>query len=350
MSVVGLAKSGVAAARLLRRLGGRVLASDASPLEALARWTPAGSSRSAARSGRAAIRDAAFAGADLVVVSPGVPLELPALVALRARGVPVIGELELAWRVMEADVIAITGTNGKTTTTALTGELLRTRRCARCWWAATSARPLAEHALDFPADGLVVAEVSSFQLETIETLPPARRPRSSTSRPTTSTATAPSSATCDAKARIFANQTRGRLRGAQRRRPGTAGLAAARAGARRLVQPAHRPTRTTASSSATAGSWPSSTATRSDICPVTEIALRGAAQRRERARRHRVRALDGHVAVRDPAAASRRFRGVAHRIERVRDDPRRASTTTTPRAPTSTPRSRRSRASRSRWS
>src|SRR5258706_4286411 len=96
VSVVGLAKSGVAAARLVRRLGGRVLASDSSPLEAL----PA-EARGLERLGCALWAgghpDEAFLGAELVVVSPGVPLELPALVAMRARGVPIISQLELAW-------------------------------------------------------------------------------------------------------------------------------------------------------------------------------------------------------------------------------------------------------------
>ncbi|HLF47995.1 MAG TPA: UDP-N-acetylmuramoyl-L-alanine--D-glutamate ligase, partial [Methylomirabilota bacterium] len=88
-----------------------------------------------------------------------------------ARGVPVIGELELGWRVMEADLIAITGTNGKTTTTALTGELVgRTARPLLV--GGNIGTPLCAHALDFPADGLVVAEASSFQLDTTELLRP----------------------------------------------------------------------------------------------------------------------------------------------------------------------------------
>jgi UDP-N-acetylmuramoylalanine--D-glutamate ligase len=169
-AVVGLARSGVAAARLIRRLGGRVLASDSGARESLsaeardlehlecALWT-------------GGHPDAAFAGADLVVVSPGVPLELPALEAARARGVPVIGELELGWRVMEADLIAITGTNGKTTTTALTGELVG-GTVRPLLVGGNIGTPLCAHALDFPADGLVVAEASSFQLDTTELLRP----------------------------------------------------------------------------------------------------------------------------------------------------------------------------------
>src|SRR6266851_116041 len=111
--------------------------------------------------------EAAYLGAELVVVSPGVPLELPVLAAVRGRGVPIIGELELAWRVMEADCIAITGTNGKTTTTALTGELLRTQ-VRPVMVGGNIGTPLAEHALEFPGDGIVVAEVSSFQLDAVD--------------------------------------------------------------------------------------------------------------------------------------------------------------------------------------
>jgi len=85
--------------------------------------------------------------------------------------VPVIGELELAWRAMEAETIAITGTNGKTTTTALTGALLA-EQPRPVFVGGNIGTPLAARALDFPAGGLVVAEVSSFQLETIEAFQP----------------------------------------------------------------------------------------------------------------------------------------------------------------------------------
>jgi UDP-N-acetylmuramoylalanine--D-glutamate ligase len=170
VAVVGLARSGVAAARLIRRLGGRVLASDSGARESL---TPEAVQLEALGCALFAggHPDAAFAGAELVVVSPGVPLELPALEAARARGVPIIGELELGWCVMEADLIAITGTNGKTTTTALTGELAAgTMRPV--FVGGNIGTPLCAQALDFPADGLVVAEASSFQLDTTERLRP----------------------------------------------------------------------------------------------------------------------------------------------------------------------------------
>ena len=171
LAVVGLGRSGIAAARLIRRLGGRVLASDSGARESLS-----AEARDLERLGCGLWTDghpdAAFAGADLVVVSPGVPLELlEPLKAARARGVPVIGELELGWRVMEADLIAITGTNGKTTTTALTGELVG-GTVRPLLVGGNIGTPLCAHALDFPADGLVVAEASSFQLDTTELLRP----------------------------------------------------------------------------------------------------------------------------------------------------------------------------------
>jgi len=170
VSVVGLARSGVAAVQLLVKLGARVTATDAKPVAALSpdARTLAGSG---VRLYAGAHPPEAFSGAELVVVSPGVSGDHPALAAVRARGVPVIGELELAWRVMEADVIAVTGTNGKTTTTALAGALLK-EQSRPVLVAGNIGTPLAAHALDFPADGIVVAEVSSFQLETVETFHP----------------------------------------------------------------------------------------------------------------------------------------------------------------------------------
>jgi UDP-N-acetylmuramoylalanine--D-glutamate ligase len=170
VTVVGLARSGIAAVRLLRETGAIVTGSDVKALSALGREV-------------AALRDAgvrlvtngdahrAFEGAALVVVSPGVPLDSPQLAPARAAGLPIIGELELGWRATEAETIAITGTNGKTTTTALTGALLA-EQPRPVLVAGNIGTPLAAHALTFPRDGLVVAEVSSFQLESIDAFQP----------------------------------------------------------------------------------------------------------------------------------------------------------------------------------
>jgi UDP-N-acetylmuramoylalanine--D-glutamate ligase len=171
VTVVGLAKSGIAAARLLRDIGADVVGVDTKPLGQLG---PEVAALSAAGVRLYTGADpAAFERADLVVVSPGVPLDGPQLAPARALGLPLIGELELGWRAMEGETIAITGTNGKTTTTALTGALLSEPEQPRpVLVAGNIGTPLAAHALSFAVDGLIVAEVSSFQLETIDTFQP----------------------------------------------------------------------------------------------------------------------------------------------------------------------------------
>ena len=202
--VVGMAKSGIAAARLLHAVDADVVAVDAKPVEALGR--EAAALRAA---GVTFVSDVvgqrAFDGAALVVVSPGVPLDSAQLAPARARGVPLIGELELGWRAMQAETIAITGTNGKTTTTALTGALLA-EQPRPVLVGGNIGTPLAAHALTFPVDGLVVAEVSSFQLETIETFQP-RVAAVLNVTPDHLDRHGDFAAYADAKARIFLNQT-----------------------------------------------------------------------------------------------------------------------------------------------
>jgi len=314
IAVVGLAKSGVAAARLLCRLRARVLASDSSPLEALA-----AEARALDREGCAlwggGHPDAAFVGADLVVVSPGVPLELPALAAVRAREVPIIGELELAWRVMEADAIAITGTNGKTTTTALTGELLRTQ-VRPVLVGGNIGTPLAEHALEFPGDGLVVAETSSFQLDTIELF----RPRVAAIlnvTPDHLDRHGTFARYVDAKARIFANQTPTDCAVLNADDPVTAGLAGRARG--RVIWFSRLTTLTHGVFIYDGWIVAKLNGSTERICPVGEITLRGP---------HNVENVLAATACAlwtgmAPSAIRRgiaAFRGVAHRIERVHDD------------------------------
>lgn len=314
VSVVGLAKSGVAAARLIRRLGGRVLASDSSPLEALPEEAR-GLERLGCALWAGGHPDAAFVGADLIVVSPGVPLELPALVAMRARGVPIIGELELAWRVMEADVIAITGTNGKTTTTTLTGELLRTQ-VRPVLVGGNIGTPLAEHALEFPGDGIVIAEVSSFQLDAVDRF----RPRVGAIlniTPDHLDRHGTFERYLEAKARIFANQTPTDCAVLNADDPVTAGLGGR---ARGHVMWFSRLTTLTHGVFIYDG-WIVAKLNGSTerICPVTEITLRG---------QHNVENVLAATACAlwtgaSPSAIRRgiaAFRGVAHRIERVHDD------------------------------
>ena len=119
--VVGLGKSGLAAALFLRHKGAQVTVSDVRSAESLAKEIPAlleeGIMVEAGGHGLLTFRRQ-----DLIVVSPGVPLDTPELVQVRKFGLPIIGELELAARFLKGKILAITGSNGKTTTTALAGR------------------------------------------------------------------------------------------------------------------------------------------------------------------------------------------------------------------------------------
>ncbi len=170
VTVVGLAKSGVAAARLCAREGARVTATDrrgagelAGPLAALAVC--------AERTALGGHDRADFEGADLVVASPGVPLSIPEIAAARARGVPIWGEVELAARFLgDTPIVAVTGTNGKSTTTALAGALFSRDR--RTFTGGNLGTPLCEHVLSGERADVVVLELSSFQIEGISRLRP----------------------------------------------------------------------------------------------------------------------------------------------------------------------------------
>src|SRR5580658_1222983 len=122
--VVGLGKSGLAAALFLRRQGAQVTVSDVRTAEALAHELPALLEAGImVESGGHGLLT--FRRQDLIVISPGVPMDTPEVKQVVAFGLPVIGELELASRYLQGDVVAITGSNGKTTTTALVGKIFR---------------------------------------------------------------------------------------------------------------------------------------------------------------------------------------------------------------------------------
>ncbi|MGB9596978.1 MAG: UDP-N-acetylmuramoyl-L-alanine--D-glutamate ligase, partial [Candidatus Poribacteria bacterium] len=108
-----------------------------------------------------------FDGADLVVISPGVPFNIPILESLRKKGVEVIGEIELAYRFCRSPIIAITGTKGKSTTSTLAGQILsKTYKKGKVIVAGNIGIPLSQYVLDLKESDLLVLEVSSFQLET----------------------------------------------------------------------------------------------------------------------------------------------------------------------------------------
>jgi UDP-N-acetylmuramoylalanine--D-glutamate ligase len=168
--VVGLGKSGVASALFLKARGARVTVSDTKSGDELRNEIPAlldhGITVETGGHG-----ERTFRGQDLIVVSPGVPVDAPLLVQARALGEAVIGEIELAAQFLPGPIVAITGSNGKTTTTALTGEILAAGGLSTLVGGniGTPAISLAERA---KPETVIVLEVSSFQLETIQTFRP----------------------------------------------------------------------------------------------------------------------------------------------------------------------------------
>jgi len=169
VTVAGLARSGVGAANLLHSLGAHVTVTDLRDASALAAQT------ARLLPGIAQVLgshpDALFTEADLVVVSPGVPSAAPPLIKAAQAGVDVIGELELAYQVSDSPFIAITGTNGKSTTTTLVGEMLKAAGLD-VFVGGNLGNALTEEPDKLKGKDYVVAEVSSFQLETIDRFRP----------------------------------------------------------------------------------------------------------------------------------------------------------------------------------
>jgi UDP-N-acetylmuramoylalanine--D-glutamate ligase len=168
--VVGLGKSGKSAAIFLRDRGAKVTVSDMRSAEALAGEIPAllDAGVMVETGGHGLLT---FRRQDLIVVSPGVPCDTPELKQVRAFGLPIIGELELASRFLQGQIVAITGSNGKTTTTALLGKI----------FADAGGPTLVGGNIGTPVIDLIakstpqttsVLEVSSFQLETVEQFRP----------------------------------------------------------------------------------------------------------------------------------------------------------------------------------
>ena len=151
--VVGLARSGLAAARMLEPHG-RVIACDAGHPD-----VPAGLEAHLGTDGLELLD-----GVRCVVKSPGVPREAPVVAAALERGIPVHGELELAWRLLPNRFVAVTGTNGKTTTVELLGEVFRAAGTAVAV-AGNVGTPLSSLVGSLDPEAVVVCETSSFQLE-----------------------------------------------------------------------------------------------------------------------------------------------------------------------------------------
>ncbi len=161
--VVGLGKSGMAAYELLKKMGALVSLYDGNKemkIESVDVPLYLGD-----------LPEEMFSGFDCAVFSPGVPLDIPVARYLIHNRVPVIGEIELAWLMERGQVMGITGTNGKTTTTTLTGEIMRAYN-QKTFVVGNIGNPYTKEVLKSEKDSVTVAEISSFQLETIDTFSP----------------------------------------------------------------------------------------------------------------------------------------------------------------------------------
>jgi UDP-N-acetylmuramoylalanine--D-glutamate ligase len=164
--VVGLGRTGLATARFLHQKGARVLVSDTADESQL------GESVRMLREMGVALelgphRIASFQDADLIVVSPGVSHTIEPIERARSRGIPLMGEVELASRFIKEPIVAVTGTNGKTTTTKLLGQMLKNSGIS-VFVGGNIGKPLIEYAGSDQKKQIVVAEISSFQLDTID--------------------------------------------------------------------------------------------------------------------------------------------------------------------------------------
>ena len=168
--VCGMARSGIAAAKLLNRLGARVTLQDMKKREEI-------SADVLALEGEGIVLytganpDEIACAQDLIVLSPGIPCDLPFIAAAEEAGIEVISEVELAYRLTPCPITAITGTNGKTTTTALLGKIMKDA-CPSVFVVGNIGTPYTSKAQEMQENSVTVAEISSFQLETIEEFAP----------------------------------------------------------------------------------------------------------------------------------------------------------------------------------
>ena len=163
--VLGAGISGIAVAGILKNKGATVILNDAKPAQKIKKDLT-----SLERSGISLVLgrqdDSLLAGVDYLVVSPGISINLPLIQTARARSIAVMSEIEVAYRLCRAPIVAITGTNGKTTTTTLIGDMLRTTG-REIVVGGNIGTALSKEVENLASDGLVVAEISSFQLEGI---------------------------------------------------------------------------------------------------------------------------------------------------------------------------------------
>lgn len=167
--VIGMGKTGIAAARFFGKQGAKVIVTDEQPVDkwgaefeqiAKEKWLEIGNYNARI-----------LTGACIVVPSPGVPPQNDLLVEALKKNIPVISEIEMAYRFLKVPLIAVTGTNGKTTTTTLLGEILK-RSGKKTFVGGNIGNPLIEYVEGSQKDDFIVAEISSFQLQWIEKFRP----------------------------------------------------------------------------------------------------------------------------------------------------------------------------------
>ena len=167
--IIGAARSGVASAEYLLSIGKQIVISDMNTKLAEDVETQLGHASVSYVWGKQP--DVAALQPELIVMSPGVPLSIPPVVKARELGIPVISEPELAFRYSDVPFVAITGTNGKTTTTTLTAFLLE-KEGRKVVAGGNIGLPLISQCPQMSANDIVVAEMSSFQLESVDSFCP----------------------------------------------------------------------------------------------------------------------------------------------------------------------------------
>lgn len=168
--IVGLGISGMAVARFAKNQGGIVTITDIAKEEALAGYLPE-VQKIDVRTELGSHNTKTFENADLIIVSPGVPHTIFPIKRAKEKGIPILGEIELASRYIREPIIAISGTNGKTTTTRLLGHIMKNSGF-KVFVGGNIGNPLIDYAGEEKMADIVVAEVSSFQLDTIDTFRP----------------------------------------------------------------------------------------------------------------------------------------------------------------------------------
>jgi len=169
IGIIGMARSGMAAARLIKRVGGKPFISDIKPAEKME--SEVHELKTFNITFETGVHSDRLLQSDFVILSPGIPQETEIVEKIKMAGIPIFSEIELASWLCRGKIIAITGSNGKTTTTSLIGAILDTagishKVCGNIGY------PFSDAVLDIPEDGYAVLEVSNFQLELIEEFAP----------------------------------------------------------------------------------------------------------------------------------------------------------------------------------